>query len=269
MNEALRWERKGHIAVVTLCREAKRNAMGMAFWKELPEVMREVSADDEVRAVVLHGAGPAFTVGLDLVEMSSIFMETAQGGITGRRRLLQKIYELQGAINSVEECPVPVIAAVHGWCIGGGVDLITACDIRLASRDMKLSVRETKIAIVADIGTLQRLQKVIPRGHAAELVYTGKDIDAEEAARIGLVNHLYEDGEACLEAAMQMAEEIAANSPLAVQGARQVMQYSADRPVSEGLAHVALWNTAFLHSNDLMEAMQAFMEKREPNFTGS
>lgn len=269
MSEVIRWERQGHVAVVTLCREKKRNAMGKAFWKELPEIMREVSADDDVRAVVLRAAGPAFTVGLDLMEMSSLFMETAQGGISGRRRLLREIYELQGAINSVESCPVPVIAAVQGWCIGGGVDLITACDIRLAATDMQLSVRETKIAIVADLGTLQRLQKVIPRGHAAELVYTGKDIDAAEAERIGLVNHVYEDADACFEAAMEMAGEIAANSPLAVQGARQIMQYSADRPVSEGLAHVALWNTAFLHSNDLMEAMQAFMEKREPKFTGS
>lgn len=262
------WTKDGHVATVWLDRERKRNAMARAFWTEFPAVMEEVSADDDVRAVIIAAKGPDFTVGLDLMDMASVFMETSQDGIIGRQRLLKQVGVMQHAINSVDVCPVPVIAAVHGWCIGAGIDLITACDIRLGAADSKYSVRETKVAIVADLGTLQRLRKTVGQGIASELVYTGKDIDADEAARVGLINRVYASHDDLLHAAKTMAEEIAANSPVAVRGAKQVMDYSADRPVSEGLAYVALWNTAFLHSEDLGEAMSAFLEKRAPQFKG-
>ena len=260
-------EKQGHVTTVWLNRPEKRNAMGPAFWEELPAAMAQVSADPDVRAVVIAARGPCFTVGLDLMEMGGLFMQTAQG-IGGRRQLLQEVYRLQAAINAVERCPVPTIAAVHGWCIGGGVDLITACDIRLGSADVRLSVRETKVAIVADLGTLQRLQRVVPRGIAAEMVYTGRDVTADECASMGLFNRVLPDAEACIAEAHDVARQIAANSPLAVRGAREVMAFSADRPVEDGLKYVALWNTAFLHSNDLVEAITAFMEKRDPTFTG-
>jgi enoyl-CoA hydratase len=168
----------------------------------------------------------------------------------------------------VADCPKPVIAAVHGACIGGGVDLITACDIRLASADAYFSVRETKIAIVADVGTLQRLPRLIGRGHVAELAFTGKDVAAGRAERIGLVNEVLPDAGAVQEAARAMAAEIAANSPLAVMGTKAVLAACADRSVDEGLDYVAVWNAAFLASDDLTEAMGAFLEKRPPAFTG-
>ncbi len=153
-------------------------------------------------------------------------------------------------------------------CIGGGMDLITACDMRLASADATFSVRETKIAIVADLGTLQRLPAIIPQGHVAELAFTGKDIAAERARQIGLVNDVYPDAEALLEAAHALAREIAANSPLAVQGAKAVLRAGEGRIIEEALDYVALWNASFLHSNDLTEAVTAFMEKRTPVFKG-
>jgi len=158
---------------------------------------------------------------------------------------------------------------VHGYCIGGGVDLITACDIRLASGDAIFSVRETKVAIVADLGTLERLPRIVSAGHVAELAFTGKDIDAVRAEAIGLVNSLHgTSAEEVLAAATQLAEEIAANSPIAVRGTKAVLAANDGRTVEEGLDFVARWNTMYLQSNDLREAMTAFLERRAPDFTG-
>ena len=158
---------------------------------------------------------------------------------------------------------------MNGYCIGVGVDLITACDVRLAAEDALFSVRETKMAMVADVGTLQRLPKLIAAGQVAELVYTGRDIGAQKALEIGLVNAVYPDHEALLKGARELADEIAENSPLAVQGAKAVLRAGADRNVRDALDYVALWNAAFLRSHDLDEAVQAFMEKRPPHFRGA
>lgn len=262
------WSKDGTIATIQLARADKRNAMGMAFWDEFPAVVDEVCADPEVRVIIVAGDGRDFTVGLDLVETAPFFMKTAQRGVAGRAQVMGMVKKMQHAFNVLEETDIPVITAVHGWCIGAGIDLITAADIRLGTADSRYSVRETKVAIVADLGTLQRLQKVIPRGIAAEWALTGKDVNAAEAHRVGLLNHVYADQETLMAEATKMAQEIASNSPLSVRGTKAVMRYSADRPTSEGLTHVALWNTAYLHSEDLMEAITAFQEKRAPQFRG-
>jgi enoyl-CoA hydratase len=175
---------------------------------------------------------------------------------------------MQASVSSVAECPKPVIAAVHGYCIGGGVDVIAACDIRLASADAVFSVREAKVAIVADLGSLQRLPRILSAGHLAELAFTGKDIDAARARDIGLVNDVLPDSEAVVKAAHELAAEIAANSPVAVQGTKAVLAANDGRTVAEGLDYVATWNSAMLQSDDLTEAMVAFLEKRPPRFTG-
>ncbi|MBV8159420.1 MAG: crotonase/enoyl-CoA hydratase family protein, partial [Acidimicrobiia bacterium] len=241
-------------------------------------MMAEVADDDDVRAVVIAAKGHAFTVGLDLKTMCSAIAgggggagEGGSGHVSeaGRRKTaLRGIKRLQASINAVADCPKPVIAAVHGWCIGGGIDLICACDVRLASADATFSVRETKIAIVADLGTLQRLPGIVTKGHVAELAYTGKDISAERAAEIGLLNQVLPDADACHKAAHEMAVEIASNSPLAVQGTKAVLRASEGRSVEEGLDYVGVWNAAFLTSDDLTEAFTAFLEKRPPEFTG-
>ena len=179
------------------------------------------------------------------------------------------IHRMQASISSVAECPKPVVAAVHGYCIGGGVDLITACDIRVASADAVFSVRETKMAIVADLGSLQRLPAIIGAGHLAELAYTGKDVSAEHAREIGLVNHVLPDAASAVEAAQSLAAEIASNSPLVVQGTKTVIQTRDRRSIQDGLDYVAIWNSGFLQSDDLVEAVSAFMEKRPPKFTGN
>jgi enoyl-CoA hydratase len=238
--------------------------------------MAQLSEDDGVRAVVIAARGPHFSVGLDLKAMGPLLSGGhANGGgrapSPARRAMTTRrsVVEMQAAITSVAQCAKPVVATVHGYCIGGGVDLVTACDIRLASSDAVFSVRETKVAIVADLGSLQRLPRIIGAGHVAELALTGKDIDAARAMRIGLVNDVLADADACREAGLALAGEIAANSPLAVQGTKAVLAANDGRTVAEGLDYVATWNSAMLGSDDLTEAMAAFVEKRPPKFTGS
>lgn len=271
-SDVLSVERDGHVATLWLDNAERRNALGPAFWDQLPARMSELSDDDDVRAVVVAARGPAFTVGLDLKAMGGVLSGDGPGGgrsdAARRRAGLRTLKRMQGAITAVADCPKPVVAAVHGWCIGGGVDLITACDIRVASADAVFSVRETKIAIVADLGTLQRLPGIVGRGHVAELAFTGKDIDAARAREIGLVNDVLPDADAAHIAARAIANEIAANSPLAVQGTKAVLRAGEGRSVGEGLDYVGVWNSAFLQSHDLVEAMTAFVEKRPPLFTG-
>ncbi len=274
-SEVLAIEVDGHVATLWLDRPEKRNALGPAFWDDLPEAMAAIGGDPSVRAVVIAARGPHFSVGLDLVAMSGLMGGGMDGdgprpSVAARAwRSRAEIVRLQESVTSVADCTVPVIAAVHGWCIGGGVDLIAACDIRLASADAQFSVRETRIAIVADLGSLQRLPGIIGRGHVAELAYTGKDITAARAEVIGLVNHVCPDADAVVADARAMAAEIAANSPLAVQGTKAVLVAGEDRTVAEGLDYVATWNAAFLASDDLAEAMTAFLEKRPATFTGN
>ncbi len=265
--KAVRWEKEDRVATVWLCDPDKRNAMGPAFWEELPEVMREVGADDELAAVVLCAEGPTYSVGLDLKTMMGTISPTG-GQIEMRKRLVKDIERLQKSISSVADCPLPVITALHGYCLGGGVDLASACDVRVASKDLILSVREVKMAMVADVGSLQRLPRIIGAGNMAELCFTGKDIDAYHAQRIGLVNHVYDLREEAIGAARTMADEIAANSPLVIRGIKRVVRYSTEHSIEEGLDYVGLFNTAFLFSEDLGEAVQAFAQKRPPVFKG-
>jgi enoyl-CoA hydratase len=224
---------------------------------------------------VVAARGPHFSVGLDLKAMGGLLAAGRPGNgeklsaAAQARAARTEILRLQHAITAVADCPKPVIAAVHGFCIGGGVDLITACDIRLASADAVFSVREAKVAIVADLGSLQRLPRIVGAGHVAELAFTGKDIDADRARQIGLVNDVLPDSEAVLAAARALANEIAANSPLAVQGTKAVLAANDGRTVAQGLDYVATWNAGMLASDDLTEAMVAFMEKRPPRFTGN
>ncbi len=278
-SEVLSVEREGAVATLWLDRPEARNAMGPALWNDLPIAMAALSDDDAVRVVVLAARGSHFSVGLDLKAMGSLLAGGGAGGGAGgvegapsaawrAKRGRAEILRLQAAITSVAGCPKPVIAAVHGFCIGGGVDLIAACDIRLASLDAVFSLREAKVAIVADLGSLQRLPRIVGSGHLAELAFTGKDVDASRAERMGLVNEVHADRDALLAAARALADQIAANSPLAVQGAKAVLAANDGRTVAEGLDYVATWNAAMLASDDLTEAMTAFLEKRAPRFTG-
>jgi enoyl-CoA hydratase len=264
-----------NIATVWLDRPGQRNAFGPEAWRDIPAVMEALATDPEVRVIVIGARGDHFTVGIDLKAYGPAFMTgTAEGQpppaseADRRRGLYRMIKDMQRTMTSIADCPQPVIAAIHGYCIGAGVDLITACDIRLAAADAVFSVRETRMAMVADVGTLQRLPAIVDPGTVADLVYTGRDVDAVEAHSMGLVSRVLPDADALREAAAELASAIAANSPLAVQGSKAVLRARAGR-VDDALDYVALWNAAFLHSNDLAEAVAAFLEKRPPKFTGT
>jgi enoyl-CoA hydratase len=254
-----------------LSRPEKLNALGRALWHDLPLAAAAVADDTQIRCLVLAARGKHFTVGLDLKEMGSP-LSSGSGPTSPARSNLssyRQIRRMQDSVTALEKLGVPVVSAIHGYCIGGGVDIACATDIRLAASDAVFSVREAKIAIVADLGTLQRLPRIIGAGHVAELAYTAKDIDAAEASRIGLVNRVIAGSAAeVYDAAMELAREIAANSPLAVQGTKEVLRANDGATIDEGLDFVAHYNAAYLRSNDLTEALTAFLERRAPNFTG-
>ncbi|MCL1692552.1 MAG: crotonase/enoyl-CoA hydratase family protein [Actinomycetia bacterium] len=269
-------ERRDHVAIVWLDRPDKRNAFAPAFWTSFPTVIEELGDDPEIRAVVVAAKGAAFTVGIDLKAFGPALVTgnidltapAPASPVAQRAQTRRLVKTMQRTFSSLAECPKPVIAAIHGYCIGAGVDLITACDIRYAAVDAIFSIRETRLAMVADVGTLQRLPKIIDPGSVAELAYTGRDFDAGEAASLGLITRILADADAVVAAAIETAEAIAANSPLAVQGTKAVLRAGDGRTVDEALDYVALWNAAFLHSNDLGEAMASFVEKRDPEFKG-
>lgn len=262
--------RDAHVAEVVLIGPGKGNAMGPTFFDELPHVFDELDRDDAIRAIIVRGKDGKFSYGLDMMACAPILMPllSSDNLASERMRLLRLIGDWQRGFDAVERCSKPVICAIAGPCIGGGVDLASACDIRLAAKDARFSVREVKLAIVADMGSLQRLPRIIGHGHTRELAYTGKDIDAARALRIGLVNDVFDDEATLLGAARDMARQIADNSPLAVQGAKHVLAYAEENRIRDHERFVAVWNAAFLASKDLGEAMSAFMEKRPARFTG-
>jgi enoyl-CoA hydratase len=270
MSTAFRVEQTDGVAEVVMLGPGKGNAMGPAFWADMPGVFEALDADEAVRAVILRGDGKTFSYGLDLMAMMADLapLVANQEPAIERTRLLDLILRMQRAFNSVAACRKPVIAAIHGWCIGGAVNAIAACDIRLCSADAKFSLREVKLAIVPDMGALQRLPPIIGEGNTRELAYTGKDIDAARALRMGLVNDVLPDADAMLAAARAMAAEIAQNPPLTVQGTKRVLHERVAAGEDTSLRFVAQWNAAFLPSQDLMEAMTAFAERRKPAFKG-
>ena len=261
-----------NVATLWLDREEARNAMGSALWRDLLRASVALAALASIRVLVIAAKGPHFSVGLDLKEASHALLHDDHDNsakVAPTAITYDNVRIMQDSVTSLSELPFPVIAAVHGYCIGAGVDLISACDIRLASSDAIFSVREAKVALVADLGSLQRLPKIISAGHMAELAFTGKDIGAQRAEKIGLVNSVHGSGASDVQAAAyELANEIAANSPLAVRGTKSVLNANDGHTVHEGLVFAARWNTMHLQSHDLKEAMTAFIENRKPIFTG-
>jgi len=260
------FEQNDRLARVMLNRPDKLNAMNPAFFEEIRDVFERIHQEAGIRAVVLSGNGRHFSSGLDLVEAVGAFQ--GQGGSAEQDSVFRVILELQESFNRVADCRKPVIAAVHGACIGGGLDLVAACDIRLASADAVFSLREARMGMIADLGSLQRLPAIIGEGNTRELAFTGADIDAERALAMGLISRVLPDREACLSAAEELALEIADAAPLAVQGAKDVLNYCRDKSVKEGLEYVAARNCLVLRSDDVVEAFKAFMQKRDPEFKG-
>jgi enoyl-CoA hydratase/carnithine racemase len=266
--EHLEIVRDGHVATLWLNRPEKLNALSEDMWADLPAAMGELDGDDEVRVVILAGRGASFTVGIDVAMLAGFGMDGASKA-SSNMALYQTIRRMQRTASCFADSPKPVLAAVHGHCLGAGMDLITACDLRLASADANFSIRETRMGLVADIGTLQRLPGIVGAGNTAELAFTGDDFDAVRAERIGLVNRVVRDQDVLFEAADDLAQAISSNSPLVVSGIKKVLAANDGRTVDQALDFVAQWNASYLISNDLFEAVTAFTEKRQPRFTGN
>ncbi|MFN3338277.1 MAG: crotonase/enoyl-CoA hydratase family protein [Dietzia sp.] len=264
--------RDPYVAQVTLIGPGPHNGMGPDFWAEMPRVMAELDADPEVRAAVIAGEGRNFSYGLDLMAMMPQFMEFLPRDKTPdasrSERILDFVENMRQAIDSVAAARTPTVAAVQGRCIGGAVDLISACDVRHGAADSTYSIREVKVGIVADMGSLARLPHIIGQGLTRELALTGRDIDAEAALRYGLVTHVADDAAGVLDSAHATAAEIAGNPPLVVRGTREVLNRGIEGQIYENNRYVATWNAGFLASADMMEAISATLEKREARFTG-
>lgn len=255
------------VAHATFNRPHKANAIDETLWFEIEDLAKWADETPEVRVLILSGAGKHFCSGIDFSLIQGLFMKTASYG-EGRKQeyLLRYIRSLQDAFTALETCRKPVIAAIHGACLGAGIDLTSACDMRYATLDAKFCVKEVDLGIVADIGTLQRLPPIIGEGLTRELAYTARTFGAEEAHRMGFLNRLFDDHEALLSEVHSIASQIASKPPLAIRGTKQVLNYSRDRSVSEGLNYVATWNAGMLISIDAQEAIEAMMERREPKF---
>ena len=263
--ECFRLEKKEYVGHLILSRPEKRNRMSLKFFDELIDIFERIDEDDDVRAVLISAEGKSFTAGLDLAEAATLFTDpTAKS----RHDFKRVVMRLQESMNVIDRCRKPVIVAIHSHCIGGGVDMASASDIRLASRDAVFSIRETRMAMVAVLGTLQRIGAIIGQGWTRELALTGRDFDASQALEIGFLTHVYPDREALLDEGLKMANGIAQLSPVTVQGVKETLNFSRDYGAAAGLEFVAQKNAAILPSEDLMEAFQAFMEKREPDFKG-
>ena len=259
-----------HVANLILSRPDQLNTMSRDFWVELGEVTEEINMNSEVRVLVMSSTGKHFCAGMDLTAFSNGVDNIPEDKKPDHARIGEAVYrvakELQGYISSLESIRVPVIAAIHGGCVGGAVDLVTACDIRLASDDAFFCIQEINIGMAADVGTLQRLPKIIPDSKMREMAYTGRRMYAEEAKESGLVSDTFESHEKLLKAANNLAKEIATKSPIAIHGLKAVMNYSRDHSVSDSLDFNALWSGAMLSQRDMTEAMTANMEKRDASF---
>lgn len=256
-----------HIATVRLNRPEKANAMNATMWQEIRQAFEWVDATPEARVAVLQAEGKYFTAGIDLQMMMSLGARLTDD-CEGRKRekLRRVILDLQDTLSSLERCRKPVLAAIHGGCIGGGIDLITCADMRYASADAFFTIKEIDIGMVADVGTLQRLPKLIGQGITRELAYTGRNFDAAEAQSLGLVNRVFATREALHEGVQQIAASIAAKSPLSIRGTKEMLNYARDHSVADSLNYIATWNAAMLQSQDLVTAMTAHMAKQPPQF---
>lgn len=260
-----------HVAHVRLCRPEAYNTMVPEFWSDLPRIVRELDEAGDARVVVLSSTGKHFCAGMDL----SVF---TGGGLSddsgvqeaGRRRahLWMMVQKLQDSFTALEQVRMPVLAAVQGGCIGGAVDMVTAADMRYCTEDAFFCIQEINLGMTADVGTLQRLPKLIPEGIAREYAYTGARMPAEEALRHGLVNRVYPDHEALLAGVTEVARQIATRSPLAVWGTKEMVNFARDHSVADSLRYMAGWQSGMFQPADMVEEMTAKAEGRDPRFEG-
>ena len=261
---------KDQVAHVVLKRPDKRNSMIKEFWDELPELIRDIDDHARARAIVISSTGPHFTSGLDVSLFADITKSDAlteyERNIQAQSIFYNEVKRLQVTFSALEACRLPVLAAIQGGCIGGGLDLITACDLRYCTKDAFFTLFETNLALTADVGTFPRLAKLIPEGFVKEMAYTGKQISAEDARGFGLVNQVFDTHEQMLDGVFSIANEIASKAPMAVHGCKKVINFSRDHSTADTLDYVALWNAGHFKIEEVQEAMMAQKEKRRAKF---
>lgn len=258
-----------NVLQVEMNRPKKRNAMNQQFFKDLGNCFNQIADDPHARVVVLTGSGKMFTAGLDIMDFAASLMPSGDDADVARKayQTRKMIKTLQDSLTSIEKCPQPVIAAVHSACIGGGVDMISTCDIRYSTDDAWFQIKEVDLALAADIGTLQRMPKVMgSHSLIRELAYTARPMYADEAKSVGFISRVFPDKTTMVERALAMAKEIASKSPIAVQTTKMQLNYARDHSVDEGLDYIASWNMGLLQTTDLIKAAQATMQKQEPTF---
>ena len=256
------------VAELELIGPGRGNAMGPDFWNELPGAIAELESDESLRAVIIRGSGEHFSYGLDLPAMASEMGAMLGDGAPGRCQIIDKAVRMHQGFAAIAASHLPMIAAIDGWCIGAGIELIAACDIRVATARARFALREIKVGIVSDLGGIQRLPHLVGEGWARQIALTGEDFDAEQAQRIGLITRIDPNAKHMLEAAYSLASRIAANPPLVVAGVKRTMNERIEAEVAAGNRAAATRNALLLQSEDFAEAMRAFMEKREPKFVG-
>ncbi|MDT7551122.1 MAG: enoyl-CoA hydratase [Actinomycetota bacterium] len=254
------------VAHVRMSRPDELNTMTPDFWRELPEIVTGISDDASARVVVISSTGRHFSAGMDLAVFTgdSLSADAEPGRRHARMRSNAKLLQL--SFTALEKARIPVIAAVQGGVIGGAVDLVTACDLRYASAEAFFCVQELNIGMTADLGTLQRLGKVIPEGVARELAFTGRRMPAQRAYEVGLVQAVYDDHDSLVAGALETAREIAGKSPLAIWGTKVAMNYARDHGVDDALDQIATWQSGMFQPADMMESFAAKAEKRAPVF---
>jgi enoyl-CoA hydratase len=269
MAECFDLELKDGVAHLRMIRPEALNTMTRAFWRELPGLVNQVSDGGEARVLVLSSTGKHFTAGMDLAVFQGGGPAAGEPGEEPgrtRSRTRQAALVFQESFNALERARVPVLAAIQGGCVGGGVDMISACDLRYCTQDAFFCIQEINIGLTADVGTLQRLPRLIPEGIVRELAYTGRRMDARRAKEVGLVNEVYPTHPAMLDAVLATAAEIAEKSPLAIWGSKRMLNYARDHSVEDGLEYVATWQAGMFFGTDLGEAFQAKAEQRKPVF---
>ena len=257
----------GPVATVTMNRPEKLNAMNGTMFREIGEAFRWIDADTNARAIVLAGNGKHFTAGLDLKESGAVLGAHEGDPARVREKLRRHILFLQDCFTALEECRAPVVAAIHGACLGGGIDLVSACDIRVCTSETWFSIQEINVAIVADVGMLQRAPYLLPNGVLRELALTGRKFLADEASKYGFVNAVEADRDAAVAKATAIAEEIASKSPLAVAGTKAILNHSRDHTIVDGLDYVATWNSGQLLGEDLMKAATTALTRETVEFS--
>ena len=270
MDKKIFSEVKNNVGIIWLNRPEKKNALNDELWFALPELVNELDNNEDVRVIILAAKGDTFSAGIDINLLVEAFdlNEDLRTNAEERLEIMEITKKFQDAFTTVAKTKKPTIAAIQGYSIGGATNLVASCDIRLSAKDAEFSIGESKLGLVADVGALQRMPKIISKGFLRELAYTGRTFNADYAKEIGFVNHIYDTHEELIKGAMDLAKEIASNSPLVVNGVKMILDKGEELTADQSLDLVRMWSTSFLVSEDLKEGIFALMEKREPKFKG-